>query len=80
MELRTVVSKVVRTFDVSFAPGKNGNCVIENAKDNFTLSLGQLELVFHPVIPFLESGWSALAISVPGVILKLQLVHLIICR
>jgi len=49
MELRTVVSKVVRTFDVSFAPGKNGICVIENAKDNYTLSPGQLELVFHPV-------------------------------
>ncbi len=38
------------------------------------------DVLNRKAIPFLESGWSALAISVPGVILKLQLVHLMICR
>ena len=46
MELRHVIYKIVMDFDVAFAPGENGRRVVEDAKDTFTLSPGELELVF----------------------------------
>ncbi|KAF2721077.1 putative P450 monooxygenase [Polychaeton citri CBS 116435] len=49
MQLRTLVAQLVLEFDVAFAPGENGNRVIYETKDHFTLSLGQLDLVFTPV-------------------------------
>ena len=49
MELRSVISAVVREFDISFAPGEDGTSVVAKAKDTFTLSPGDLHLRFHPV-------------------------------
>ncbi len=49
----------------------------------FTLQLTQAMFILlrhQTTIPFLESGWSALAISVPGVILKFQFAHSMIYR
>ncbi|KAL2043852.1 hypothetical protein N7G274_003372 [Stereocaulon virgatum] len=49
MEIRSIVSRIVREFDVSFAPGEDGKEVMGAAKDTFTLSPGELQLVFHPI-------------------------------
>ena len=46
MELRYVIHRIVMDFNVAFAPGEDGRRVIEEAKDTFTLSPGELDLVF----------------------------------
>ena len=47
MELRSVISTIVSDFEVSFAPGEDGVAVMEEAKDTFTLSPGELQLQFR---------------------------------
>lgn len=49
MELRSVIATVISEFDVSFAPGEDGMGAMGRAKDTFTLSPGELQLVFHPI-------------------------------
>ena len=49
MELRSVISTIISEFDVSFAPGEDGTDAMGKAKDRFTLSPGELQLMFHPI-------------------------------
>ena len=47
MELRTVICTVVRELDVRLAEGEEGRELLEESKDFFTLSVGELKLVFR---------------------------------
>lgn len=46
MELRTVMAKLLLTFDVSYAPGESGEDLVGKCRDHFTLEPGPLQLVF----------------------------------
>lgn len=46
MELRTVTALLVSKFDVSFAPGEDGNTLLEKSEDYFTIGLKELMLQF----------------------------------
>jgi cytochrome P450 len=46
MELRSVLAKLILTFDVDFAPGEDGTNLIEKGRDHFTMETGPLNLVF----------------------------------
>lgn len=46
MELRSVVARVVTSFDVNFAPGEDGRALMEESKDTFTMELAPMELTF----------------------------------
>ncbi|KAL5335743.1 cytochrome P450 [Aspergillus crustosus] len=46
LNLRTTVARLIMEFDVAFAPGEDGKRFLADAKDNFVLYLGGLELVF----------------------------------
>ncbi|OCK75773.1 putative cytochrome P450 [Lepidopterella palustris CBS 459.81] len=46
MQLRTVIASLVIKFDVEFAPGDDGSSFISNTKDQFTLCLADLNLLF----------------------------------
>ncbi|KAK5677365.1 hypothetical protein LTS10_009935 [Elasticomyces elasticus] len=48
IELRTVVTRLILEFDVSFAPGEDGKRLMNDTKDHFTLTVGELDLVFTP--------------------------------
>jgi tryprostatin B 6-hydroxylase len=48
MELRTVIALLVTHFDVNFAPGENGDRLINDSKDFFTITISDLDLVFTP--------------------------------
>ncbi|PYI12717.1 benzoate 4-monooxygenase cytochrome P450 [Aspergillus sclerotiicarbonarius CBS 121057] len=48
MELRYVVSQIIRRYDAEFAPGQTAEGFLEGKRDAFTLSLGALELVLKP--------------------------------
>ena len=48
MELRTLVTRLIKSFDVEFAPGEDGSKVLTKTKDHFTVDVGDLELVFKP--------------------------------
>jgi hypothetical protein len=48
MELRTVVAKLVTTFDVAFAPGEDGRRLLEETEDCFTSNCADLFLTFTP--------------------------------
>ena len=45
-ELRVVTAKLVLGFDVSLAPGEDGYSLFNETCDNFTLTMGRLELCF----------------------------------
>ncbi|KAK4225971.1 hypothetical protein QBC38DRAFT_249076 [Podospora fimiseda] len=45
MNIRSVISKLVCNFDISFAPGEDGSKVETEAVDHFVLGLGPLKLV-----------------------------------
>jgi tryprostatin B 6-hydroxylase len=47
MELRSVLAKLIMTFDVDFAPGNDGTDLIEKGRDQFTMDPGPLNLVFR---------------------------------
>lgn len=49
MELRTLTTQLLLAYDISFAPGEDGTRLLTKTKDHFTLSLGQLDLVFTPI-------------------------------
>ncbi|TKA73897.1 hypothetical protein B0A55_03788 [Friedmanniomyces simplex] len=49
LELRTVVAQIVLNFDVAFAPGEDGKRLLTQTKDHFTVTPGELDLVFTPV-------------------------------
>jgi hypothetical protein len=45
MELRVVVALLVTEFDIQFAPGENGEALLHDSKDFFTVSIADLNLV-----------------------------------
>lgn len=48
MELRTLTAQLIMKYDIAFAPGENGERLLTQTRDHFTLTLGQLDLVFTP--------------------------------
>ena len=48
MELRTLTAQLLLKYDVAFAPGEDGTRILTKTKDHFTVSVGQLDLVFTP--------------------------------
>lgn len=50
MELQTVTAALVQQFNISFAPGEDGDRLLNGSRDAFTLFAGDLDLVFD-VIP-----------------------------
>lgn len=50
-EMRTLSALLLLSHDVAFAPGEDGTRLLTKTKDNFTVHLGSLELVFTPVAP-----------------------------
>ncbi|KAK1058016.1 hypothetical protein LTR12_000027 [Friedmanniomyces endolithicus] len=49
LELRTVVTRIILEFDVAFAPGEDGSRILTQTRDHFTVTPGELNLVFTPV-------------------------------
>ena len=48
VEMRTLTAQLLLNFDVKFAPGEDGTRLLTKTKDHFTVSPGQLDLVFSP--------------------------------
>ncbi len=48
MEMRTLTAQLLLAYDVALAPGEDGHNLLSKTKDHFTLSLGELHLVFSP--------------------------------
>ncbi|WPH03318.1 cytochrome P450 [Acrodontium crateriforme] len=48
-EIRTVLAKLILSFDIAFAPGEDGTKLMEETEDYFVLGLADLNLVFTPV-------------------------------
>lgn len=46
MNLRVTLSQLIMEFDVQFAPGEDGKQFLADAKDNFVMYFGKLELAF----------------------------------
>jgi hypothetical protein len=46
MQLRIVVALLVTEFDIQFAPGENGEALLHESKDFFTVSIADLKLIF----------------------------------
>jgi hypothetical protein len=46
MELRATLSRIAMNFDISFAPGEDGERFDKGAKDTFVFTLEPLLLVF----------------------------------
>ena len=47
MEIRLLTTQLVMRFDISLAPGENGERLLEKTTDHFTLGLGDLDLVLR---------------------------------
>ncbi|KAI9931174.1 hypothetical protein MW887_010833 [Aspergillus wentii] len=47
LNIRATVAQILMTFDVSFAPGEKGDRFVGQAKDNFVMYMGDLDLVFR---------------------------------
>ncbi|KXT03056.1 hypothetical protein AC578_693 [Pseudocercospora eumusae] len=48
MELRTLTAQLLLKYDVRFADGEDGTRLLTKTKDHFTVTVGQLDLVFTP--------------------------------
>lgn len=48
MELRTVIAKIVMTFDIDFAPGEDGTNLLNETKDCYTLIVADFFLTLKP--------------------------------
>jgi cytochrome P450 len=48
LEMRTLVAQLILNFDVKLAPGEDGTRLLTRTKDHFTVTPGQLDLVFTP--------------------------------
>lgn len=48
MELRTLTTQLLLKYDIAFAPGEDGSRILNKTKDHFTITVGQLDLVFAP--------------------------------
>ncbi|KXT05712.1 hypothetical protein AC578_5568 [Pseudocercospora eumusae] len=49
MEMRTLTTSILLSYDVGFAPGENGNRIWNESREHFTMDLAPLDLVFTPV-------------------------------
>lgn len=49
MQLRGVVALILERYDVSFAPGEDGQSVITHMRDAFNLKPGRLNLTFTSI-------------------------------
>ena len=47
MELRTVIARLVTKFDISLAPGEDGQRLMYETRDHFTVDPGGLDLIFN---------------------------------
>lgn len=47
VEIRNLVVKVLTRFDVAFAPGEDGESLMNDAKDHFIIEIPALKLVFN---------------------------------
>ena len=47
MEIRLLTTQLIMQFDVGFAPGEDGQRLLEQTTDHFTLGLADLDLVFE---------------------------------
>ena len=48
IEMRTLTAQLLLNFDVKLAPDEDGTRLLTKTKDHFTVSPGQLDLVFSP--------------------------------
>lgn len=48
MELRTLTTRLIQTFDIKLAPNEDGFRLLNKTKDHFTVDLGDVEIVFTP--------------------------------
>lgn len=48
MEIRVLITRLVRLFDIALAPGEDGTRLLNKSMDHFTLSVTDLDLVFTP--------------------------------
>lgn len=46
MELRTLTTKLVKKFDLKLADHEDGERLLKQTKDHFTVDLGDLEVCF----------------------------------
>lgn len=51
MELRIAVARLVTKFNIQFAPGENGEKLMNDSKDYFTISIADLKLCFSQIAP-----------------------------
>ncbi|KAL4972342.1 cytochrome P450 [Aspergillus desertorum] len=49
MNLRVTLAQLIMEFDVQFAPGEDGKRFLGDAKDNFVMYFGKLELAFRRI-------------------------------
>jgi cytochrome P450 len=45
MEIRTVIARLVMSFDIAFAPGEDGRKLLEESKDAFTMIVAEMYLL-----------------------------------
>jgi hypothetical protein len=50
LNMRTLIARLVQTFDIRFAPGETGEGLLAATRDVFTLDLAPLELVFERLV------------------------------
>lgn len=48
MEIRYVVSQIIRRFDVQLAQGQTTDAFLQSKRDTFTLAIPRLDLIFTP--------------------------------
>lgn len=46
MEMKTVIARVVQTFEIELAPGEDGSTLFTQSYDHLTLDVGPLMLSF----------------------------------
>jgi cytochrome P450 len=44
LEMRSVTANLVRSFDMSFAEGEDGTDIVEMSRDNFSITVGKLDV------------------------------------
>lgn len=48
MEMRSVTANLVRSFEIAFVDGDNGDGTVRKTRDNFTLTVGPLDVKLTP--------------------------------
>lgn len=49
MSLRIALTKLILKFDISFAPGEDGEAFVRNSLDTFVVTLPPLQMKFTPL-------------------------------